>query len=41
MIQFLIYPKLMASHNKVDDIREMNESVNFIASSPGKKEFLF
>ena len=26
-----------ASHNKVDDIREMNESVNFIASSPGKK----
>ena len=26
-----------ASHNKVEDIREMNESVNFIASSPGKK----
>ena len=26
-----------ASHNKVDDIREMNESVNFIASSPGKR----
>jgi len=26
-----------ASNNKVDDIREMNESVNFIASSPGKK----
>ncbi len=26
-----------ASHNKVDDIRDMNESVNFIATSPGKK----
>ena len=26
-----------ASHNKVDDIRELNDSVNFIASSPGKK----
>ena len=26
-----------ASHNKVDDVRELNESVNFIASSPGKK----
>ena len=26
-----------ATHNKVDHIREMNESVNFIASSPGKK----
>ena len=26
-----------ASNNKVDDIRGMNESVNFIASSPGKK----
>ena len=26
-----------ASNNKVDDIREMNESVNFIASSPGQK----
>ncbi len=26
-----------ASNNKVDDIRDMNESVNFIASSPGKK----
>ena len=26
-----------ASHNKVDDVRELNDSVNFIASSPGKK----
>ena len=26
-----------ASHNKVDDIRELNDSINFIASSPGKK----
>ena len=26
-----------ASNNKVDDIRDMNESVNFIASSPGQK----
>jgi len=26
-----------ASHNKVDDIRELNESVNFVASSPDKK----
>ena len=26
-----------ASHNKVDDIRDLNDSVNFIASSPGKK----
>ena len=26
-----------ASHNKVDDIRELNENINFIASSPGKK----
>lgn len=26
-----------ASNNKVDDIRELNESINFIASSPGKK----
>ncbi len=26
-----------ASHNKVDDIRELNESINFIASSPGKR----
>ena len=29
-----------ASHNKVDDIRELNDSVNFIASSPGKKRVL-
>ena len=26
-----------ASHNKVDDIRELNDNINFIASSPGKK----
>ena len=26
-----------ASHNKVDDIRDLNDSINFIASSPGKK----
>jgi len=26
-----------ASHNKVDDVRDLNDSVNFIASSPGKK----
>ena len=26
-----------ASHNKVDDIRELNDSINFIASSPGNK----
>ena len=26
-----------ASHNKVDDIRDLNESVNFVASSPDKK----
>ncbi len=26
-----------ASHNKVDDVRELNDNVNFIASSPGKK----
>jgi DNA polymerase-3 subunit gamma/tau len=26
-----------ASHNKVDDVRELNDSVNFIASSSGKK----
>ena len=26
-----------ASHNKVDDIRDINESVNFVASAPGKK----
>ena len=26
-----------ASHNKVDDIRELNDSIKFIASSPGKK----
>ncbi len=26
-----------ASHNKVDDVRELNDTVNFIASSPGKK----
>ena len=26
-----------ASHNKVDDVRELNDSVNFIASSPGRK----
>jgi len=26
-----------ASHNKVDAVRELNASVNFIASSPGKK----
>ena len=26
-----------ASHNKVEDVRELNDSVNFIASSPGKK----
>ena len=31
-----------ASHNKVDDIRELNDSVNFFASSPGKKRvFIF
>ena len=27
-----------ASHNKVDDIRDLNDSINFIASSPGKKQ---
>nr|AGQ19086.1 DNA polymerase III, gamma/tau subunits [Candidatus Actinomarina minuta] len=26
-----------ASHNKVDDIRDLNDSINFIASSPGNK----
>jgi len=26
-----------ASHNKVDDIRDLNESVNFVASAPDKK----
>ena len=26
-----------ASNNKVDDIRELNDNINFIASSPGKK----
>ena len=26
-----------AAHNKGDDVRELNDSVNFIASSPGKK----
>ena len=26
-----------ASHNKVDDIRDLNESINFVASSPDKK----
>jgi len=29
-----------ASHNKVDDIRELNENINFIASSPGKKRVI-
>ena len=26
-----------ASHNKVDDIRDLNDSINFIASNPGNK----
>ena len=26
-----------ASHNKVDDIRDLNESINFVASAPDKK----